>query len=113
MRVGDTEPVMLRAVSRARWEQELKVSPVRVQWDPERTLAGATLDARSIQVGLSRHIVADCVEKWTTEIRDVTPTARKMADQLKEGRRDRAAEYLPQERPYDLPADIARRLYRV
>jgi hypothetical protein len=98
---------------RARWEQELKVSPVRVQWDPERTLTGATLDARSIQVGLSRHIVAEYVEKWTTEIRDITPTVRKMAELLKEGRRDRAAEHLPRERPYDLPADIARRLYRV
>ncbi|NUP49295.1 MAG: DUF4291 domain-containing protein [Catenulispora sp.] len=98
---------------RARWEQDLKTSPVRVQWDPERTLAGATLDARSIQVGLSRHIVADYAEKWTTEIRDITPTVRKMADLLKEGRKDRAAEHLPKERPYDLPADIARRLYRV
>jgi hypothetical protein len=98
---------------RARWEQELKVSPVRVQWDPERTLTGATPDARSIQVGLSRHIVAEYVEKWTTEIRDITPTVRKMAELLKEGRRDRAAEHLPRERPYDLPADIARRLYRV
>lgn len=98
---------------RAQWERELKISPVRAQWDPERTLAGGTLDARSIQVGLSRHIVADYVEKWTTEIRDITPTVRKMADLLKEGRRDRAAEHLPKERPYDLPADIARRLYRL
>ena len=98
---------------RARWEQELKSSPVRVQWDPERTLTMATLDARSIQVGLSRHIVPDYVEKWTTEIRDITPTVHKMADLLKEGRRDRAAEHLPRERPYDLPVDIARRLYPV
>jgi len=98
---------------RAAWERELKTAPVRVQWDPERTLAGGTLDARSIQVGLSRHIVADYVEKWTTEIRDLTPTVRKMADLLKEGRKDRAAEHLPKERPYELPPEIAGRLYRV
>src|SRR5205823_3392013 len=90
---------------RADWERQLKTSAVRVQWDPERTLTGATLDARSIQVGLSRHIIADYVEKWTTEIRDLTPTVRKMADLLKEGRKDRAATHLPRERPYDLPPE--------
>lgn len=94
------------------WARRLKQGSVRVQWDPERTLSGAELDARSIQVGLSRHIVADYVNTWTVEIRDITPTVRKMADLIKEGRRDRAAEHLPKERPYELPPHIARRLYR-
>jgi hypothetical protein len=98
---------------RAQWERELKTSAVRVQWDPERTLVGATLDARSIQVGLSRHIIADYAEKWTTEIRDITPTVRKMAELLKQGRKERAAEHLPRERPYEVPGEIARRLYRL
>jgi len=97
----------------ADWERQMRTAPVRVQWDPERTLAGGTLDARSIQVGLSRHISADYVEKWTTEIRDITPTVQKMADLIKAGRKDRAAEHLPRERPYDLPVEIGRRLYRV
>jgi hypothetical protein len=97
---------------RADWQRQLKQGSVRVQWDPERTLAGAELDARSIQVGLSRHIVADYVDTWTVGIRDLTPTVRKMADLIKEGRRDRAAELLPKERPYELPPHIARRLYR-
>ena len=90
----------------------MKRATVHVQWDPERTLAGAVLDARSIQVGLSRHVIADYVNTWTTEIRDITPTVRKMADLIKAGRKDRAAEHLPKERPYELPPHIARRLYR-
>jgi hypothetical protein len=94
------------------WERQMKSATVRVQWDPERTLAGAVLDARAIQVGLSRHVVADYVNTWTTEIRDITPTVRKMAGLLKEGRKDRAAQHLPRERPYELPPHIARRLYR-
>ncbi|MEY9926683.1 hypothetical protein ABH926_001305 [Catenulispora sp. GP43] len=97
---------------RADWEQQIKNARVNVQWDPERTLSGAVLDARSIQVGLSRHVIADYVDSWTTEIRDITPTVRKMAELIKEGRRDRAAEHLPKERPYDLPPRIAQRLYR-
>ena len=94
------------------WGRQIKHATVNVQWDPERTLSGAVLDARSIQVGLSRHIIADYVNAWTTEIRDITPTVRKMADLLKEGRKDRAAEHLPKERPYELPPRIAQRLYR-
>jgi hypothetical protein len=97
----------------ADWERQMKHATVHVQWDPERTLAGGVLDARAIQVGLSRHIVADYVNEWTTEIRDITPTVRKMADHLKEGRKDRAAQLLPRERPYELPPQIAERLYRV
>lgn len=97
---------------RADWEHQLKQGSVRVQWDPERTLSGAVLDARSIQVGLSRRIITDYVTAWTVEIRDVTPTVRKMADLLKDGRKDRAAQHLPKERPYELPPHIARRLYR-
>jgi hypothetical protein len=96
----------------ADWEQQMKHARVHVQWDPERTLAGAVGDARSIQVGLSRHVIADYVGTWTTEIRDITPTVRKMADLIKAGRKDRAAEHLPKERPYELPPHIARRLYR-
>ncbi|GAA2020691.1 DUF4291 domain-containing protein [Catenulispora yoronensis] len=96
---------------RASWERELKTSAVRVQWDPERTLRGGVLDARSIQVGLSRHIVAEYVDAWTTEIRDLTPTVRKIADLVKQGRADRAAEQLPKERPYDVPEAIGRRLH--
>ncbi|WP_433324325.1 DUF4291 domain-containing protein [Spirillospora sp. CA-294931] len=36
------------------WRERLQNAPVRVQWDPERTLRGHKLEARSIQVGLSR-----------------------------------------------------------
>ncbi|WP_194925059.1 DUF4291 domain-containing protein [Catenulispora pinisilvae] len=95
---------------RADWERQIRHATVNVQWDPERTLSGAVLDARSIQVGLSRHIIAEYVDDWTTEIRDITPTVRKMAALIKEGRKDRAAEHLPKERPYELPVEIARRL---
>ena len=63
-------------------------------------------------MGLSRHIIRDYVEKWTTEIRDVTPQVRKMAALLKEGHKEKAAALLPKERPYPLTPELARRLYR-
>ena len=98
---------------RADWEQQMRHAAVHVQWDPERTLRGAKLDTRSIQVGLSRQVIREYVEEWTTEIRDLTPRVAKMAAFLRDGRADRAAALLPEERPYPLPPEIARRLYRV
>ena len=48
-------------------------APVVVQWDPERSVRGAKLDYRSIQVGVGRGIVQRYVNEWTVEIRDLTP----------------------------------------
>src|SRR5579863_1291027 len=67
------------------WQARLDAAPVRVQWDPERTLHGKALDARAIQVGLSRHIVARYVEDWTRAIRDITPLVRTIHAQVRGG----------------------------
>jgi hypothetical protein len=99
-------------LDRQDWQRQIKHATVNVQWDPERTIRGGILDARSIQVGLSRHIIHQYVEEWTTEIRDLTPHVRKIAALLKEGHKDKAAALLPKERPYPLPDAIARRLHR-
>jgi hypothetical protein len=99
-------------LDRADWAQQMKHATVHVQWDPERTLRGGKLDTRSIQVGLSRHVIREYVEEWTTEIRDLTPTVTKMAAYLRDGHADRAAALLPKERVYPLAPEIARRLYR-
>jgi hypothetical protein len=100
-------------IDREDWRQQMKHATVHVQWDPERTLTGAARDQRAIQVGLSRHVIAQYVEDWTVEIRDLTPTVRKMVAHLKEGRRDRVTALLPKERPYPVPEALARRLYRI
>ena len=52
------------------------------------------------------------MENWVTEIRDLTPMVRKIADLVKAGRRNKATALLPGERVYPLPPEIARRLYR-
>lgn len=92
------------------WKRQMDDAPVRVQWDPERNLHGKSLDYRSIQVGLSRHIVERYVNEWTVEIRDDTPLVRKIHALIQSGHTDRARDLLPKERPYPLPPDIARQL---
>lgn len=92
------------------WRRQLDGSTVRVQWDPERTLRGATLPYRSIQVGLSRHIIQRYVEEWTVEIRDITPLVRKLSTLIQSGNASDAQGLLPKERVYPLPDPIAHRL---
>ena len=92
------------------WREQQKQALVNVQWDPERTIHGASLPYRSIQVGLSRHIIEQYVNEWTLEIRNETPLARKISALLKAGETSKAKELLPRERVYPVSESIARRL---
>ncbi|QBD78609.1 DUF4291 domain-containing protein [Ktedonosporobacter rubrisoli] len=92
------------------WRLQLKQAPVRVQWDPEKTIRGKSLPIRSIQVGLSRHIVDKYVNEWTCEICDYTPLARKIYGLLQQGQEAKAKGFLPTERIYQPDPAIARRI---
>ncbi|MEU5883386.1 DUF4291 domain-containing protein [Spirillospora sp. NPDC047279] len=92
------------------WRARFADSQVHVQWDPERTLRGATLDARSIQVGLSRHVIDRYADEWTVSIDDLTPQVRKIHRLLQDGQATKAKTFLPKERVYPLPAAIAQRI---
>lgn len=92
------------------WRRALDTAPVRVQWDPERGLDGASLPQRSIQVGLGRAIVERYVNEWTVAIRDVTPLVRQIDGLRATGDRAGASELLPSERVYPLGAELRRRL---
>jgi hypothetical protein len=96
--------------SEAFWREQLAHSPVRIQWDPERSLHGEKLPYRSIQVGLREWIVKRYVRDWTVEIRDVTPLTKRIQMLLREGHEDEARQRLPQERVYPLNATLARRI---
>ena len=92
------------------WRRQQKHAVVSVQWDPERTIHGASLPSRSIQVGLSRHIIEHYVNDWTLEIRNETLLVRKIAALLKAGETGKAKDLLPKERVYPVSAPIAKRL---
>lgn len=80
------------------WRAAVSSSPVRVQWDPERTADGRALPHRSLQIGLSGSAVNRYVGEWITDVEDVTA---RLAD-LRSG-----TDPLPAERPYPLPPDVA------
>ncbi len=92
------------------WRQQFDKALVHVQWDPERTLRGASLPYGSIQVGLSRHVIRRYVDEWIVGIEDYTPLVRKIYHHLQSGQADRAKRLLPPEKVYPLNAEIGRRI---
>ena len=94
--------------NRADWSRRLKTSPVRVQWDPERSLQLQALPYRSLQLGLSGEAVDRYVDEWTVAINDITPTVARIRDLLKAGDYPTAAAQLPLEHAYPLPDQVNR-----
>ncbi len=92
---------------KAGWSRRLKTSPVRVQWDPERSLQLTALPYRSLQVGLSGEAVDRYVDDWVVAVTDITPTVRRVRDLLRSGDEQAAAAQLPVEHAYPLPDQIA------
>jgi len=88
------------AEPRADWSRRLRRSPVRVQWDPERSIQLGALPHRSLQVGLGGEAAERYADEWTVSIRDVTGLAHRV-------RSTRDPALLPAERPYPLAADLA------
>jgi hypothetical protein len=92
------------------WRRQFDQAVVLVQWDPERSLRGESLAHRSIQVGLSRHIIERYVHEWTLQIQDYTPLVRKLYRMIQTGNAAKANGLLPKERVYPLDPEIGRRI---
>lgn len=91
----------------ADWVERKRSSPVRVQWDPERSIMLAPVERRSIQVGLSGKAVDRYVDEWIIGITDMTAAAHRIAALVNHGDIDAARRQLPEEHRYPLPVDLA------
>ena len=90
----------------AEWAERTKAMPVRIQWDPERSLQLQPLRHRSIQVGLTGDAARHYVQDWTAGITDVTGLAGEIHGLVTDGRLTEARQRLPAERPYPLPGNL-------
>jgi hypothetical protein len=90
------------------WSERKQSTSVRVQWDPERSLRLARLEHRAIQIGLTGPAVRRYVGEWIVAIDEVTPLAREIHALVTAGDLGAARALLPAERPYPLPAALAR-----
>ena len=91
------------------WRAALRDSAVRVQWDPERTMALERLPYRTIQIGISGPAVDAYVDQWIVRIEDVTPLMRRMEQAVAKRDWAEVQALAPRELPLPLPIDIARR----
>lgn len=92
--------------SKRQWTEQKITSPVRVQWDPDRSLRLAPLSSRAIQIGLSGEAVDLYLDQWITSITDITATVHQIRALVAADDCSTAETLLPPERPYDLPGRI-------
>ncbi|MEW2621352.1 DUF4291 domain-containing protein [Streptomyces sp. NPDC048106] len=97
---------------RATWKRQLKRSPARVQWDPERDLRLQPLAHRSLQLGLTGEAARRYADEWTLSITDVTPLARTIHTHVQNGDLDAARRLLPREDPYPVTEGLLAHLRR-
>lgn len=95
--------------SRQAWEAVKGSSPVRVQWDPDRSLAGQRLPRRAIQIGLSGPAIHRYAGEWIVSITDITPLVHEIEHLVRTGRLAEAVQQLPAEHVYPLSPALARR----
>ena len=88
------------------WLERQRVSPVRIQWDPERDLQFRPLSYRSIQIGLSGEATRRYAREWITQMTDITPLVHQIHTAVEADDQDVRA-MLPAEQPYPLPPAIA------
>lgn len=82
------------------WQNKVKASQVRCQWDPEKDISGNNLAYRSIQLGLRGQAVRDYVEKWIVHIEDISDYVKDLNAKRKAGIDITAL--LPKEEKYTL-----------
>ena len=92
------------------WSALKTESPVRIQWDPERSAALDRLEWRSIQIGVGGDAVPRYASEWVTSITDITSTVHRIAASENMTRTSLLNEILAHERPYPLSSVIAARI---
>ena len=90
------------------WQRLKAQSPVRIQWDPERSLKLEPLPHRSIQIGLTGEAVPRYVNEWIQNISEITDVAQEIHALIAQDNLAAAQALLPPERvyPFDWETDF-------
>ena len=96
--------------SRDDWLRIMERSPIRVQFDPDRSPHLEPLDRRAIQIGLSGEAVQRFVHHWIVKITDLTDFVHELHAMVQDGRQELYEPLLPLETLYPVPAELAARL---
>ena len=92
------------------WQKALKITPVRIQWDPEKDIRLQPLPYRSIQIGLSGIAVEKYIKEWITDIEDITTSCQHIHQLIINDKPEEANALLPAEKFYPIPDQIAQNI---
>ena len=92
------------------WQKALKITPVRIQWDPEKDIRLQPLPYRSIQIGLSGLAVEKYIKEWITDIEDITTSCQHIHQLITNDKLEEANPLLPAEKFYPIPDQIAQNI---
>lgn len=91
------------------WQQRLKRSQVRLQWDPDHDPHGQKVERRAIQLGVRGAMLREFASTWCLGIEDVTGFVREQHAHVREHRLERLE--TPREQVYPVTdPDVAGRL---
>lgn len=92
------------------WERKKNISPVVIQWDPERDMFLNKLNYRSIQIGLMPMAAKLYVNDWIVKIADITSYSQKIKALIDDKKIAEAVELLPLEKEYLVNDEITKKL---
>jgi hypothetical protein len=92
---------------RGSWQQKVKESGVRLQWDPDHAPNGAKVERRAIQLGLRGEVLKKYAQEWIIAIEDLSQFVSEQRENI--GKLDGLI--TPRERVYPVKdAEVARKL---
>lgn len=65
------------------WQQALKQSQIRLQWDPDHHPSGTKLERRAIQLGLRGQMLTAYAKDWIVHIEDISEFVQKQRQNIK------------------------------
>ena len=92
------ERVLAIDIKREAFDEIVKNSLVRCQWDPERDIYGKPIGRRSIQLGIRGEAVEKYVNEWIVKITDITDDVKRIKKSIDNGTFKESL--LPEEKEY-------------
>ena len=80
------------------WQQKVKSSNVRLQWDPDHDPYGAKLERRAIQIGIRNQFIRSYAKDDILEIEDISAFVAEQYEFVKAKQLDKLQ--IPAERPF-------------
>lgn len=92
------------------WKNIRAISPVVIQWDPERDIFLNKLPQRTIQIGLLPESSKLYISKWIINISDMTEIIHEIKSLIDKQKLEEARKLLPEERVYPITTDIKEKI---